>query len=299
VSVPVVCARTLEEALAALEGATPETRLLAGGTDLVVEMGTGRTAPDRVVDVWRVDALRGIGDERGGLLLGALTTCTDLLRSELARARADVLVAAAGECGAVQIQNRATLGGNLGTASPAADLVPALMALEARVRLLSAEGVRELPVADAVTGYRATVRRPDELIESFFIPPRPPGERRAFRKVGTRAAQSISKVVVAVALELDAGGERVAAVRGAAGAVAPRTVLLPALGRELVGERPDLASIARAAHAAATEDVAPIDDVRSTVAYRRLVLRNVLRTLLASLADLHPPASRSFDSRTN
>jgi CO/xanthine dehydrogenase FAD-binding subunit len=278
VSAQVASPRTLDEALAALAaGATP----LAGGTDLMVEHATGRTRLEDVVDLWRVDELRGITDEAGGLRLGALTTCTDLLRSQLARERADLLVHAAGECGAVQIQNRATLGGNLGTASPAADLVPAMMALGATVRLVSTGGARELPVADALTGYRATAREQGELFHSFHVPARPPGERRGMRKVGTRAAQAISKVVVALSVVVE--HERVTALTAAAGAVAPRTVLLPTLEAELVGHAPSPERIARAARAAARDDASPIDDLRSTAAYRRLVLRNVLVTLLTDL----------------
>ena len=137
--------RGLDAALEALRGATDATRVLAGGTDLLVELQTGRTAPDRVVDVWRVDELRGIRDEDRGLRLGALTTCTELLRDPRVGARADILCAAAAEVGGWQIQNRATLGGNLGTASPAADLNPVLLVLGAVVRLASAaDGVRAI-----------------------------------------------------------------------------------------------------------------------------------------------------------
>ncbi len=274
--------RSLDEALAALAGAAPETLLLAGGTDLMVEFESGRTAPRDVVSLWRLDELRGVRDEGGGLRMGALTTCADLLGSDLARARADVLVDAAAEVGAVQIQNRATVGGNLGTASPAADLNPVLLALGATVRLRSASGSRDLPVEEFLTGYRATARRPDELIESIAIPARPAGERRRFRKVGTRRAQSISKVVVALAATLADG--RFTAVRAAAGSVAPTAVLLPSLAAELVGQPPDEARLDAAARRAARDDAAPIDDVRSTAAYRRLVLQRVLRTELGALA---------------
>lgn len=277
-SAPVTVARTLDEALEALARATDETRVLAGGTDLMVELENGRARPDRVVSIWRLPELRGIRDEDGGLRLGALTTCGEMIRSPLVRERADVLARAADEVGGEQIKNRATLGGNLGTASPAADLNPVLLALGASVRLASARGLRDVPVAEFLTGYRATARRPDELIESIAIPARPAGERRAFRKVGTRRAQSIAKVVVALALVRD--GARVASATVAAGSVAPRTVLLPEVAAELVGRAPDAASIERAARAAAS-GVTPIDDVRSTALYRRAVLARVLRTLLA------------------
>ncbi len=281
-SVPVVRARSLDEALGALERATADTRLLAGGTDLMLELEIGRTRPDHVIDIWSLDELRGVAAEDGGLRIGALTDCGELERAALVRERADVLAAAAATVGAVQIKNRATIGGNLGTASPAADLVPALVALDAIVRLRCARGARDVPVAQFLVGYRATARRPDELIESVFVPARDPRERRAFKKVGTRAAQSISKVVVALALTVDGGVVR--ALRAGAGSVADRTVALPTLERELVGRAPDAAALDAAARASAARDCAPIDDVRSTALYRRHVLRRCLRTMLGDLA---------------
>ena len=189
---PVDSPSSLEEALRLMRSATADTLVLAGGTDLMVEFEHGRTRPQRVVDVWALDELRGIGVRDGGLRIGSLSTCGELIRSALVQERADILALAADEVGAEQIKNRATVGGNLGTASPAADLNPVLFALEARVELVSHSGRRELGVDDFVVGYRKNVRRPDELIESIWIPPRPKDERRAFRKVGTRRAQSIA-----------------------------------------------------------------------------------------------------------
>jgi CO/xanthine dehydrogenase FAD-binding subunit len=279
VSLPVASPRSLAEALEALADATPDTRVLAGGTDLMVELQIGRTHPDRVVDVWRVDELRGIEAEEIGVRVGALTTCAELLRSDLVP---EILAAAADEVGAEQIQNRATVGGNLATASPAADLTPVLLALAATVRLVSARGPRDVPLEAFLTGYRETARAPDELIESVWIPPRMDGERRAFRKLGTRRAQSISKVVVALAVCVGADGV-LGDVRAAAGSVAARTVLLPALGRELAGRPPTAEAIERAARFATTHDCAPIDDVRSTADYRRQALYRVLRSMLIDL----------------
>ena len=279
----VLSARTLAEALAALARPATDTHLLAGGTDLMVELHSGRTRPAMVIDLWRVDELRGIRAEAGGLRLGALTTCSELRASALARERADILVAAAREVGAVQIQNRATLGGNLGTASPAADLVPVLFALGARVELVSVRGRREIAVEDFVTGYRATARAQDELVASIRIPPRAPGERRLFRKVGTRRAQSIAKLVVALAAELDDG--RVRVLRTGAGALAERTLRLAALERELAGRAPDPDAITRAVACCLREDVRPRDDLRSSADYRRQVLARILAGMLGSLWD--------------
>jgi len=269
-----VAARTLEDALAALSAATEDTRLLAGGTDLVVEMESGRTRPDLVVDLGSLRELRGVRETDEGLVIGAGTTCSEILRSAAALQHADLLVAAAREVGAVQIQNRATIGGNLGTASPAADMVPVLFALGARVRLRSLAGGRELAIEDFVTGYRTTARRSDELIESVALPRRPTGERRAFRKVGTRRAQSISKVVVALAV-----GPRGRDARIAAGSVAERTVRLHALEAALAHGLDEVAIPAAVSRALAT-DVRPRDDVRSTAHYRRAVLARLLARML-------------------
>ena len=268
--------RTVDEVLELLAAATERTRVLAGGTDLMVDLETGRTQPDRVVDLRRVDGLRGQRTETGGTRLFALVTCTDLL----SETGLPLLRAAAAEFAAPQIRNRATIGGNLGTAGPAADLAPVLLAMGAFVRLRSRGGARDVPMAQFFTGYRRHAGRRDELIESVFVPERPAGERTAFRKVGTRGAQSIAKVVVAVA----AHGSRgiVERLCGAAGAVADRTVALPSLDA-LIGTRPTREAIAAAATAAALRDCAPIDDVRSTANYRRHALQRVLVDVLGQL----------------
>ncbi len=267
-----------------LARATSSARLLAGGTDLMVEFETGRTHPDVVFDLWGVKELRYVRAENGGLRLGSLSTCRDLLDSALAREGADLLVLAADEVGAEQIKNRATLGGNLGTASPASDLGPVLSVLRARVRLVSLRGEREVSVDDFWTGYRATQRANDELIESVFIPTCPRDERRGFRKVGTRRAQSISKVVVAMALRVDGGVLQ--GVRSAAGSVAERIVRLSTLERALDGQRPSRALVSDATRDSARVDARPIDDVRSTARYRRATLQRVAEGLILDLAGI-------------
>jgi carbon-monoxide dehydrogenase medium subunit len=280
--VKVVSARTLADALSVLGDAGPDARILAGGTDLMVEMESGRTRPDLVVDVWKIDALRGIRATERGLEIGALATCSDLLRSQPAREHADILVQAAREVGAVQIQNRATVGGNLGTASPAADLNPVLFALGAQITLESRRGTREVAAEEFVRGYRTTARAHDELITRITIPYRPPDEHRAFRKVGTRRAQSIAKVVVAVALRVDQGSVR--SLRAAAGSVADRTVLLRNLEVVLQGRAlPSGPDLARACAGAVAADCSPRDDVRSTAAYRSFVLARLLERALTGL----------------
>lgn len=181
----------------------------------------------------------------------------------------------------MQIRNRATVGGNLGTASSAADLNPVLWALDAQVRLVATEGQRDVPVAEFLTGYRETARRTCELIHSVWIPPRADGERRAFRKVGTRRAQSIAKVVAAMAVRLD--GTRIIDLHAAVGSVAERTISLPTLAAELAGCVPDVARIRAAVRKSVSRDARPIDDVRSTGEYRSAVLGRILEQMLLEL----------------
>lgn len=280
-SCEVTVARDLRGALEALARPGAPTQVLAGGTDLMVELRTGRARPERVVDVWKLDELRGVRAEEAGLRIGALATCAELRRDPKVAQGAALIAQACAEVGAEQIQARATLGGNLGTASPAADLNPALVALGARVRLVSLRGSRELDCEEFLAGYRRTLRRLDELVESVLVPTRPAGERCGLRKVGTRRAQSISKLVIALALSVE--GRRIATLRAAAGSVGPRTLRLAALERALLGAPLELAALRAAARRSAHEDIAPIDDVRSSASYRRQVFARVLATLLGEL----------------
>ncbi len=270
---------TLAAALSELVDLQP-SRLLAGGTDLMVELQTGRATPQRIVDLSRVTELRGIRCGGDGTWIGAATTCSDLLACAELGQRVPLLRAVASEFAAPQIRNRATIGGNLATASPAGDLAPALFALGATVRLRSQRGPRDLAMAQFFTGYRQHAGAADELIEGVFVPPRPDGERSAFHKVGTRAAQAIAKVALAVTIVVRGGVvEQIAA---GVGAVRDRPAPLPSLGA-LVGIVPDAAAIAAVARAAATVDIAPIDDVRSTAHYRRHALQRLLVAALGTL----------------
>jgi xanthine dehydrogenase small subunit len=258
--------RSLADALKMLRDEGPIVPM-AGCTDLYVTLNFGTLKDTRFVNLWRLDALRTI-EARGDILsIGALATHTDLIRSPLVRARLPMLAAAAREVGGVQIQNRGTLGGNVANGSPAGDTLPVLAAADAVVVLKSASGARRVPFNAFYTGYRQSVRRPDELIVSFEIP-RVRG-RQMFRKVGTRAAQAISKVVMAVV----AGDDP----RVALGSVAPTVVR----ARRAEAALARGASIEEAS-AALLEDIAPIDDIRSTAVYRRRVAANLLARMLAA-----------------
>src|SRR5438445_796476 len=237
---------------------------MAGCTDLYVALNFGTLKDTRFLNLWRLDALRKIELRRDAVFIGALATHTDLIRSPLVRKRLPMLAAAAREVGGVQIQNRGTIGGNVANASPAGDTLPVLAAADAAVVLASAAGTRRIVITSFYTGYRRSVMRPDELILGFDIPA--VRGRQWFRKVGTRAAQAISKVVMAAVGPAGGGPPRIAV-----GSVAPTVVRAPQTEAALAGG----ASIAEAQRTLLHE-IAPIDDVRSTAEYRRRVAANLL-----------------------
>jgi CO/xanthine dehydrogenase FAD-binding subunit len=252
--------RTLTDALRMLRDEGPLTPL-AGCTDVYVNLNSGTGPNGRFLNLWPLDALRGIRRRGAALSIGALTTYTDLRRSPLVSRHVPMLAAAAREVGGVQIQNRGTIGGNVVNASPAGDTLPVLAAADATLVLGSASGRRRVPFAAFYTGYRKTALRPDELLLAVEIPP--VAGRQLFRKVGTRAAQAISKVVMAAVLG--------PAVRIALGSVGP-TVLRARRTEELLASGASIADARRAL----LEEIAPIDDLRSTAEYRRRVCGNLL-----------------------
>lgn len=273
---------SLEEAYALLAGAGADGdawRPLAGGTDLMVTM-TGEIGepPTRVLDIWALDELRGIRAEPEALVIGALTTYTELRHSPEVNEHAPALAQAAATIGAAQIQNRGTLGGNVINASPAGDTLPVLLALDAEMVLGSSQGERTVAAAEFWPSYRTTARRNDELLLGVRIP-RVEGRQVRFRKVGTRRAQAISKVVMALAWVASTEGAPWSDVRLALGSVAATTVRVPAVETLLEGARPTR-EVADAAAGALAASIEPIDDVRSTAAYRRLVSGRILHRLI-------------------
>jgi CO/xanthine dehydrogenase FAD-binding subunit len=258
--------RSLRDALAMLRDEGPLTPM-AGCTDLYVALNFGTLKDTRFLNLWRLDELRTIELRSGMLSVGALATHSDVIRSPLVRTRLPMLAAAAREVGGVQIQNRGTIGGNVANGSPAGDTLPVLAAADAFVVLKSAKDTRRVPFTTFYTGYRQTVRRADELIVGFEIPA--VLGRQWFRKVGTRAAQAISKVVMAGVV-----GEQ---PRVALGSVAPTVVRAPRTEAAIAAG----ASIDAARRTLAAE-IAPIDDLRSTAEYRRRVATNLLERMLRS-----------------
>jgi len=265
------------ELLAASAAAGRPAVPIAGGTDLMVQItGELREPPARMLDLSRVDALRGIALEGGALVLGARTTYTEIRRSALCREHLPVLVEASATIGAAQIQNRGTIGGNVANASPAGDTLPILLATDATILVGGQRGERSIAVGDFFTGYRRTALEPDELILQVRIP-LPIWRQVRFRKVGTRRAQAISKVVLAVAWREGPGGWT--DVRVALGSVAPTPTRAAATEAVLEGAVPTPEVVDRAAETLAGE-LRPIDDVRSTAEYRRTVAARVLHRLL-------------------
>ena len=277
---PSVSPASLAEAYALLAEPDGGTwRPVAGGTDLMVTM-TGEIGepPARVLDIWALDELRGIRIEADALVIGALTTYTDLRRSPEVTELAPGLAEAAATIGAAQIQNRGTLGGNVVNASPAGDTLPVLLALDAEMVLGNTRGERTVPASEFWTSYRTTARRDDELLLRIRIP-RVEGRQLRFRKIGTRRAQAISKVVMALAWRMTGDAGPWSHVRLALGSVAATTIRVPAVESVLEGAMPT-PETADAATAALTTAIQPIDDVRSTAAYRRLVAGRVLHRLI-------------------
>jgi CO/xanthine dehydrogenase FAD-binding subunit len=250
---------------------------MAGCTDLYVSLNFGSLKDTRFLNLWALDRLRAI-ELRGDLLcIGALATHAALIRSPLVRRRLPMLVAAAREVGGVQIQNRGTLGGNVANASPAGDTLPVLAVAEAVVVLRSAAVTRRVPFSTFYTGYRQSVRRADELIVGFEIPAL--HGRQWFRKVGTRAAQAISKIVIAGVAPSTGSGHAGGTVKIALGSVAPTVIRAVRTEESLRGQPLDAGAIA-AAERTLLSEIVPIDDIRSSARYRTRVAANLLREFL-------------------
>ncbi len=267
---------SLDAALAAL--AERPWTMLAGGTD-VYPAHVGRPIVDDVLDVTGLPGMRSVAVDRGVIRIPALATWTDVIRADLPAAF-DGLKAAARSIGGVQIQNRGTLAGNLCNASPAADGLPNLMALDARLELSSAAGRRDVAVGEFVVGNRRIARRPDELVTAIVVPAPATTARSTFLKLGSRAYLVIS--IASVAAVIDVRDGRVASARIVVGACSEVPMRIEAAEARLIGETASLSL----AGAIAAEDVAvlaPIDDVRGTAAYRLDVALTLVRRAVAEL----------------
>jgi xanthine dehydrogenase small subunit len=280
-SMTVLRPATMREALA-MYARTPEAVPLTGGTDLMVAWNLGEMNGRVILDLSGLSGLRGwrhVIPTATGLRIGALVTHTELQQHATVRRRFPLLADACGTIGGVQIQNRGTLAGNVANASPAGDTLPPLAVYEAQVHIHSATGRRTVPFLEVFAGVKKTTLRPGELIGSIEIPfPRRRPQRQMFRKVGTRAAQAISKTVAAGLLWLAPDG-RVREVRLALGSMAPTVRRLRAAEACLTGRTLTPAVIAEAS-ALVAADVSPIDDLRSTAAYRLATSQRLLESFL-------------------
>lgn len=239
-------------------------QVLSGGTDFFPALGD-RPIPSSVVDVSCISEIKGIAVEPDHIRIGGLTTWSQVISTSLPPSF-DALKSAAREIGAVQIQNRATVAGNLCNASPAADGVPPLLALDAEVELVSASGSRRVSLANFIVGYRKTLRRPDEILTSVIIPRDLDNARSAFLKLGARRYLVISIAMVAAIIKTD-GADSVAEARVAVGACSATAQRLTALESVLVGApaQTGLGAVVSREHLAS---LSPIDDARATASYR-------------------------------
>jgi CO/xanthine dehydrogenase FAD-binding subunit len=245
--------RTLDEALR-LRAELPDARLVQGGTDVMVELNFGRSRPPALVSIAEVDELRGWSRENGGLRLGAGLTYTEAMLGELAEL-VPSLAQASRTVGSPQIRNRGTIGGNLGTASPAGDALPPLLAERAHVELASVRGIRTLPLDEFLLGVKRNALEPDELVSAVRLTPS--GGSQTFMKIGPRNAMVIA--ICSLALVVDTAEGEVRAAFGSAAETA-RSVTLPLAEADALPDR-------------IAEATRPIDDVRATAAYRRHALR--------------------------
>jgi CO/xanthine dehydrogenase FAD-binding subunit len=253
----------------------------AGGTDLMVLLESGKLPHRKFLSIWGLPELRGIEITPSHVMLGALTTYTELRRHEIITREFPLLCQAAAETGSIATQNRGTLGGNIANASPAADSPPALFVYDAELELVSVSGARWVPYHGFWSGYKQMDLRSGELIRRIRLPREKSTWKHYYRKVGTRRAQAISKVCFAATARVDAG--RIADVRIALGSVAPTVLRALETEKLLHGEKLSPALL-RAAQEVLAREIAPIDDMRSTSRYRRRVAQNLLAEFCETLS---------------
>jgi aerobic carbon-monoxide dehydrogenase medium subunit len=257
---------SLEGAVALLAGAKGETRVLAGGTDLLVQMRADIVEPDLIVDIKKIPETRAIAEEKGGWRIGAAVTGAELKEHPRLKKVWPGVIEAANLIGSTQVQGRATMGGNLCNGSPAADSVPALIAAGAIATLAGPNGKRDLPVEDVMLGPRKLALQKGEIVASFLLPPRPPRSSDAYLRFIPRTEMDIAVVGAGVSLTVDGAGV-ITAARVALGAVAARVLLVPEAAQAIIGSRLDKPAQDRL-EAAAQAACRPIDDKRGTVEFR-------------------------------
>ena len=278
----------IDEALALLQEHQAAARIIAGGTDLIIEMERGGHKGLRtLIDITRAPGLDQIKLEGDTIILGPLATHNHVVASQLIRQRALPLAQASWEVGAPQLRNRATIAGNLITASPANDTITPLIAMDAAVTLASIHGERRVKLADFYSGFRQTVMRPNEMLTEIRVPALADDQRGLFLKLGLRRAQAISVVDAALVLRLDAAAT-VQEARIALGSVAPTIARAHAAEDYLQGMTLNAETIKQAGRLA-SHSAAPIDDVRGSADYRSEMVKILVARALRQLAQAQPP----------
>jgi len=258
----------------------PDARWLAGGTDVLVDLKTGRISAGHLISLGRIDCLHGISETGEGLCIGALTTITDLCRSPLVCEKYSPILDAGRQMAAQQIRNMATVGGNITSAVPCADLPPILEVMNASITLWCREGERRVPLDSFFTGPRQTLRQSHEVLTAIHVPRMPQGSGAAYARFAQRAGNAIA--VAGVAASLSLGGDGVVQeARVALNAVAPIPRLVPEAEAVLVGNRPDENAVQAAAEAARAA-AEPINDVRGSADFRRDLVETLARRAVRS-----------------
>jgi len=276
---------TLTEALEIMAEYGSRARPVAGGTDLTVELDRGiHTGVDALVDLSRLGELALVELDGESVRLGAMVTHNQVVASETCRSRILPLAQACLEIGSPQLRNRATVAGNIVTASPANDTISALLALGAVVEISSTDGVRQVPVGEFFTGFRSTVLAPHELVTAIDVPALAANHRGVFVKAGLRRAQAISVVHLAMVIGFEDDGNTVTDATLALGSVAATVITVPDFEQVLTGQPLASGTIAAAA-AAAVEAATPIDDLRATADYRSTVIATMVQRGLAAIAE--------------
>lgn len=279
-----VAPTTLDEALAALAAHNGRARCLAGGTDLIDQMRTGRKRPELVVDVKKIPELNVLSANGAGLRLGAAVPCSDVYRNEVVARDYSALADAARIIGGIQIQNRASIGGNVCNSSPAADSVPALIALQAVCVIAGPNGRREVPVEQFFTGPGQNVLQAGELLVELRMPARPPRSGSHYRRFIPRNEMDIAVVGVGASVQLEQDGATIAAARIGLGAVGPTPLFAAEAAAALIGKRvDDEAALADAAEAARAI-IQPIDDMRGPKWFRNHVTGVLVQRVVRAAA---------------
>ncbi len=272
---------TVDEAVKLLAGSSGLAKVLSGGTDLLVQLRSGRLKPELIVDTKKIPGVLGIRQENGGFVIGAATPGAEVEANEALKAAWPGLVEALDLIGSTQVQGRCSLAGNLCNASPAADSVPALFAAGAIAVVVGSNGKREIPVEQIPTGPGRTSLAKDEFILEFKLPPRPARSSDAYLRFIPRTEMDIAVVGCGISVTLDAGGVCTAA-RVSLGAVAPTVLLVKEAADVLIGHTLDADTLAKL-DAAAQEAARPITDKRGTIEYRKKIA-GVLARRVAAIA---------------